>query len=263
MISILSSTAFDKYQWKPDTKKDYPRFNHLALSGYPLLPDVMDMRPHLSAVEDQGDLGSCTGNALVGAMEYLENKSLGFENDHPNFVNLSRLFVYFNERMMEGTINKDDGALICDGVMTLSQYGVCSELIWPYTISQYKLKPPDPAYTEALTRRITVFSKVDQTNEALRRTLAAGNPIVVGITLYDSFESDAVAADGKVPMPNTRTEKCLGGHAVLICGYDHINQVYIVRNSWGPDWGDKGYFYLPYDYVESADFASDFWVLNQ
>jgi C1A family cysteine protease len=249
-----------KYHWRPELPSKHKV--SAVHKKYGIAAEKVDLSNHMSAVPDQEDLGSCTGNAIVGALEYLENKANGFTNTHASFVPLSRLYVYYNEREIEGTVNEDSGALISDGMKSLTKWGVCKEEIWPYIVSNFKTSPPTTAYADGANRKIQTYSRVPQTVEALTGTLAAGYPIVFGATIYDSFESDEVAGDGLVPMPDVETENCLGGHCILICGYDSTTKLFRVRNSWGNSWGDGGYCYFPYDYILDPELASDFYSIN-
>jgi C1A family cysteine protease len=241
-----------KYTWKPDLP-DHRDFAYAPLSL--TLPPKADLRPFCSPVEDQGQLGSCTGNALVGAMEVLENI------EKTAFVDLSRLFVYYNERAMEGTIKQDAGAQIRDGVKTLAQKGVCTEPLWPYNIAKFKNKPPAKCFVDGLTRKVAVYSRLNTTDD-MRNCLAAGFPFVFGFSVYDSFESATVAKIGIVNLP-AKGEKLLGGHAVLAVGYDDSTQRFIVRNSWGPGWGQAGYFTIPYAYLANRSLSDDFWTIRK
>jgi C1A family cysteine protease len=245
-------TTKRRYNWKPDLP-DHRDFVYQLASI--TLPSKVDLRPLCSPVEDQGNLGSCTGNALVGAMEVLENI------EKASFVDLSRLFVYYNERAMEGTIRQDAGAVIRDGVKTLVKSGVCTEKLWPYNIAKFKNKPTKPCFTDGLTRTVSMYSRLNTTTD-MRNCLAAGFPFVFGFSVYDSFESDAVAKTGVVPMPG-KSEQLLGGHAVLAVGYDDTTQHFIVRNSWGAGWGDKGYFTIPYAYLAGRNLSDDFWTIRK
>jgi len=219
------------------------------------LPAAVDLRPGCSPVEDQGALGSCTGNAIVGALEFLELK------DKLPYTDLSRLFVYYNERVMEHTVQSDAGAQIRDGVKSVSKQGVCSEAKWPYIISKFAVKPPAACYTEALKHRIVEYHRLTTVDE-MRACLAEGYPFVFGFTVYESFESQAVAKTGTVPMPR-KSERVLGGHAVLGVGYNDKQKRFIVRNSWGTGWGKQGYFTIPYAYLSNPDLSSDFWVVHR
>lgn len=254
------------FHWKRDYHHADDQYVHnhesFTLTSQ-VLPPVVDLRKYCSPVFDQGQIGSCTGNALVGALEYLENKDKDFEV-HNQFVSLSRLFVYYNERMMEGDINQDGGAQISTGIKVLSSIGAASEMVWPYQVWKFKTKPVKKAYDDALTRKITAFARVSRNNgmDDIKKVLASGYPIVFGFTVYDSFMSPQVAKTGVLSMPKAK-EGCEGGHAVLMVGYNDQNQTVLVRNSWGPDWGQNGYFTMPYQYVVDRNLASDFWTITK
>jgi C1A family cysteine protease len=218
------------------------------------LPASVDLRPNCSAVEDQGQLGSCTANALVGTLEFLERK------DGVSFTDLSRLFVYYNERVIEHTVASDAGAMLRDGIKTLAKQGVCAEKNWPYTISKFKNKPSKACFTEAGTHVITSYERL-QTLDDMRACLAAGYPFVFGFTVYASFEASTVAKTGVVPMP-AAGEAVLGGHAVVAVGYKDSTKRFIARNSWGAGWGQKGYFTIPYAYLTNPQLASDMWTIR-
>lgn len=253
----------EKYNWIPDTYSltDVYVQDHPAFTLSPTIPDKVDLRDHCSPVENQGSIGSCTGNALVGALEYLENKDKDFEKGD-QFVNLSRLFVYYDERMVEGTVDKDAGAMIADGIKTLSEYGVCTETIWPYDEGKFKVKPSDAAYADALTRKITAYARVNQDIDSIKKTLASGYPIVFGFTVYDAFESESMAEFGDLSLPRAN-ERLIGGHAVLCVGYNDHKKRVIVRNSWGSDWGQDGYFTMPFGYISNPSLARDFWTITK
>jgi C1A family cysteine protease len=243
------------YGWVPD-KPDHRDYHYSAIRRVSKrLPKSVDLRGQMSPVEDQGQLGSCTGNALVGALEFLELRA------GTAFEDLSRLFVYYNERAMEDTIESDAGAAIRDGVKTLVTFGVCSEKKWPYVISQFTRKPSKACYTQAKKHRISSYQRLDTTDD-MRACLAEGFPFVFGFTVYEAFESAAVAKTGVLNMPK-KTEKDLGGHAVLAVGYDDHAKRFLVRNSWGADWGQQGYFTIPYAYLADRNLSDDFWTIRQ
>jgi C1A family cysteine protease len=219
------------------------------------LPASVDLRTYASPIDDQGNLGSCTGNALAGAIDLMDKKT---ENKN---LRVSRLFIYYQERAIEGDITQDAGARISDGVNACSQTGACLESIWPYTISQFAVKPSQAAYNDAVHRKITSASKCADIT-AIKTALANGTPVVGGFMVYASFESAAVARTGIMPFPDVAREQCLGGHAVCFVGYNDAKSWFIVRNSWGTSWGDKGYFYMPYQVVTTPNMASDFWAIT-
>jgi len=200
-------------------------------------------------------LGSCTANAIAGAVQFdLMKQQL------PVFAP-SRLFIYFNERVMEHSVASDSGARIRDGIKAVSKQGVCSETVWPYDVARFAEKPPVAAYQEALGQRALQYQTVLRRITQMKGCLAAGFPFVFGFTVYTAFESKAVERTGVVDLPHGG-EKLLGGHAVLAVGYDDATQRFIVRNSWGEKWGQSGYFTMPYAYLLSADLASDFWTIR-
>ena len=162
---------------------------------------------------------------------------------------------------MENTLSSDAGAVIRDGFKSISKQGVCAETTWPYDVAKFAAKPPVAAYKEGLNHQAASYARVQQTLGQMKGCLADGYPFVFGFTVYDRFESDAVAKTGKVPLPS-HGENVLGGHAVMAVGYDDSKQTFIVKNSWGTGWGDKGYFYMPYSYLTDADLSTDFWTVR-
>lgn len=243
------------YGWVPDRPDQRDKL-YAAIAAPPKkLPSVVDLRSSCSPVENQGQLGSCTANALAGNLEFLEIKSGQAATD------LSRLFIYYNERSLEGTIASDAGALIRDGIKTLAKQGACTEKKWPYVISRFKQKPSAACYTEGLKHQITSYHRILSLTE-MKQCLAEGYPFVFGFTVYDAFESAAVAKSGILNLPNLKKEKVVGGHAVLAVGYNESQQRFTIRNSWGADWGMDGYFTMPYAYLSNNNLADDFWTIR-
>jgi len=251
-----------RYGWRPDLP-DFRDFKFLQRLGPTTkLPAAVDLTKHMPGIYDQGDTGSCTGNAIAAAIEFCLRKQRLSE-----YVP-SRLFIYYNERLLEGTTSEDAGAEIRDGIKSVAAQGVCSEspqptgvATWPFNINLLKVKPPPECYASALKNIVKTYSRVDQTLAGLRGCLAAGLPFVFGFTVYDAFESQAVASSGALNLP-TAHESVVGGHAVLAVGYDDSTRRFIVRNSWGRGWGQHGYFTMPYDYVLNPDLADDFWHID-
>jgi C1A family cysteine protease len=254
------TTIPNYYGWAPDLP-DYRDYLYSAVRAVPpVLPPHADLRATCSKIEDQKDLGSCTANALAGAVEYLERKYLK-ENEKLKFVDASRLFIYYNERVIEHSIRSDSGAQIRDGIKTLAKQGVCAENTWPYVVSRFAVKPGASCYKEASDRQITSYHRI-LTLDEMRACLAEGYPFVFGFTVYESFESQTVAKTGVVSLPQPG-ERTVGGHAVLAVGYDDADKRFIVRNSWGPKWGMKGYFTMPYAYVSDRNLSDDFWTIRK
>lgn len=214
-------------------------------------PVMVDLRKYCPPIMDQGTLGSCTAHAITSLVNVLETKNGN------QFTPLSRLFVYYKEREAEGTVMQDSGASLRDGMKVVVGIGVPPETDFPYDISQFTQPPRPLCYADALQHRINMYERVPDFLGVIH-SLYEGVPVVAGISVFSSFESEQVAQTGMVPIPST-DEQYLGGHAILLVGYDLKNRVIIARNSWGEQWGDKGYFYLPFEYFASPDLVTDMW----
>jgi C1A family cysteine protease len=245
-----------RYGWVPQLPD--LRDAQLQIAPISSLPSAVDLRsePHMPSVYDQGQLGSCTGNAIAAAVDYDNHKLDG------EFLSPSRLWIYYQERVIEGTVSSDSGGQIRDGMKSVAQLGVCPESDWVYDISKFADTPPQQDYTDALKDRVLVYQAVTQDLFGLKSVLATGFPVVFGFTVYQAFESQEVATTGIVPMPSP-SDAVVGGHAVVVVGYNDAVDRFIVRNSWGTGWGEAGYFEMPYLYVTSPSLASDFWVAQQ
>ena len=212
-----------------------------------------DLRPVDSPILDQGKEGSCTGHALTGNCQFLELK-----HKIP-FVALSRQFVYYNERALEGTVKSDSGAQLRNGIKALKKFGICTEALWGYDPCDMFTKPSDAAYADALNRRIAVYAKLASLDE-MKACLFAGYPFVGGFPVFESMETDDCMRTGYIPIPQDG-EKVLGGHAIMIVGYTADGYL-IMRNSWGTAVGDKGYFYMPFFFVEQ-NLMVDCWTVRK
>jgi len=243
--------SMHKYGWRPDLP-DVRDLKYESVTAK-LLPQKTSLRRYCSPIEDQGQLGSCTGNALVGCLELLERM------DGKPQIDLSRLFCYYNARLLEGTTQEDSGATIRDVVKGAVKYGVCAEQIWRYDIAQFALRPSKETYSQAKRNLITEYRRVTGLT-AMKTAIASGYALIIGISIYDSFESQEVARTGIVPMPGVE-ETLLGGHAVAVIGYNDATKRFECRNSWGTGWGDAGYFTIPYAYLTNDDLAADCWCI--
>lgn len=212
----------------------------------------VDLRQFCSHVEDQRTLGSCGPNAVVGGLELLEIER------GDKFVDLSRLFVYYNARAAMQETDQDNGSYIRDVMNSLSTFGTCSELEWPYDTSAAFTRPSWKSYRDAYAHRINKFYKIftigDDRIAEIESALRARCPVVFGTNVFESFYH----CTGTVVMPGGNL---LGGHALLIVGFDSDSKFFIVRNSWGTSWGDVGYCYMPYEYLDAAN-SDDFWAMT-
>lgn len=243
-----------KFGWKRDLP-DHRDIKFKVSAPRPL-PPIVDLRSEMPPVYNQGTLGSCTANALGAAFQFEEIKK-----KRPDFIP-SRLFIYYNEREVEGTINVDSGAMIRTGIKTMVKEGVCPEDNWKYDIRKFKLKPPAPCYKIALDNQVLEYQRISpHTIYGVKECLADGYPVVFGFMIYSSMMTQKVAKTGYVPIPK-RNDKPMGGHAVMAVGYDDSKECLIVRNSWGSQWGINGYFYLPYWYVTTLNASADYWTIR-
>lgn len=220
------------------------------------LPARVDLRPWGPVIYDQLDVGSCTANGIARAMQLAQIKQ------KRKVFRPSRLFIYYNERVMEGTVESDGGAEIRDGIKSVNRLGVCPETTWPYDPARFAVRPPAEAYREAKLEQAVRYQRVPQRASQIRAVIAGKTPVVFGFTVYESFESDQVAETGVVRMPGHR-ESARGGHCMVAVGYDDASRRFICANSWGEGWGDKGYCTLPYEYLTDQDLADDFWAITQ
>jgi hypothetical protein len=211
----------------------------------------VDLRKWCSPIEDQLHLGSCVGQAIVGAFELMTNKL------HPEkFKDLSRLFVYYNARLLEGYVEEDVGTYVRDGIKAVHKWGICIEEKWPYLIKKFADAPNVESYIDARSRLIDSYYRINSIDDMIA-LLDMEIPIVTGIQVFGDF--DRLGSDAVLPLPSDK-DYILGGHAVTIVGYDNDRKYFICRNSFGEDWGDQGYFYMPYDYTEM--YAMDTWKFD-
>jgi C1A family cysteine protease len=202
-------------------KKERVATNHVHHFGVEQLPTSVDLRSNCPPVYDQGQLGSCTANSLSGCYQFLDKSYLP-----------SRLFLYYNERALDGDISQDAGSTISQGIKALETIGVCDEQSWPYIEDKFTIKPSQNCYSEAKLHEVIKAIPVGQTLEAMKQCLASGFPIALGIEVYSELESQEVATTGMCPMPGPDSQ-LLGGHAIMCVGYSDETQMWTMRNSWG------------------------------
>jgi C1A family cysteine protease len=224
------------------------------------LPPKVDLRPHMTQVEDQKRLSSCTANAVAGAYEYLAKKYLA-----KKAFDVSRLFIYYNARLRSGKEIKDSGSHIQYAVDSLMKIGACREETWPYDQTKVNTKPHEKSFEAAADFKIEKTKFVPVRLDDWKRCLAEGYPIVFGIALFPSFDT-CNKNKGVVPMPSpTEASRSAHGlHAMLCVGYSDVDKLFIVRNSWGDKWGDGGYCYMPYEYLINPKFnMGDCWIFGR
>lgn len=229
-------------------------------------PAAKDLRAWCSPIEDQGSLSSCTANAGVGLMEYYQRRAFG------KYFDGSRLFLYKATRNLEGWTG-DTGAYLRSTMKAMVLFGIPPERYWPYQIGQFDVEPTAFCYSFGQSFKTIKYYRIDPPGtstskvlSAIRRNLAAGLALMFGFTVYSSIPPVGTGS-GDIPFPGP-AERVLGGHAIVAVGYDDKKQIgkekgaLLIRNSWGTEWGEQGYGWLPYAYVESG-LAVDFWSLVQ
>lgn len=214
----------------------------------------VDLRRFCSPVEDQGKLGSCNACAIVGALEFLIIKS-----GKPK-VDLSPLFVYFNGRHLSGTENRDAGLLCHHATASIMAYGACEEKLWPYKVDKFAVMPPRPCYEEARKFDAVQYGRLGS-SEAAKVSLSEGVPVVFGFDIPRGYY-DAAETTGLMPDLGAFDNQPQAGHAMLIVGYDDTEKTWLARNSWGEDYGDKGYCRIPYGLADKYVWNDELWAIG-
>lgn len=243
--------------YRPGQKSEDAKIHELARFSREELPPKVDLRKYMTAVEEQVG-NSCVANAFVGAYEYLAKRNLGESDD------VSRLFVYYNARSLDGSETEDAGTQMQLAIKALTEYGACSEEIWPNDKNRIFEEPDENAYEHAANFTIEEAEFIETDLDLWRHTLAEGYPIAFALNTFESFD-DATKNRGRVPIPkkSDNVRNTHGWHAMLCVGYCDKDRMFIVRNSWGSEWGDQGYCYIPYEYVIHPDYnGHDSWIIK-
>jgi C1A family cysteine protease len=258
------------YGWHPDLPDHRDRIYNLEeriLKSVELDP-VFSLRGEMPEVYDQGQLGSCTANGVGAVLEH------GQMVQGQGAVTPSRLFIYYGERVIEGTVPTDAGAQVRDGIKVVASEGAPpEEPDWPYDISQFAQKPSPKAYEDAKNHVAIEYLRIEPGagGDPIRTALAAKAPVVFGFSVPSRFESpEWTAASEVLPLPEP-TEQAIGGHCVVAIGWDFSRtrfpgvDAFEIRNSWGPGWGDRGHFWMDARWLTepSRSLSSDFWVIRR
>jgi C1A family cysteine protease len=256
------------YGWRPDLPDHRDRIFNLERKVYRSveLPPVCSLRGQMPEVYDQGQLGSCTGNGVAAVLEHTESKQ------GQGSVTPSRLFIYYGERVIEGTVAQDSGAQIRDGIKVVASEGAPPESDWPYDIAKFAEKPSAAACEAAKQHEAIQYLRIlpGTAGAPIRSPIQEGLPVVFGFTVPARFESATWAPASEYLSLPAAGEENIGGHCVVVVGWDFslkkfpVN-VFEIRNSWGPGWGDNGYFWMDARWLEepSRGLSSDFWVIDK
>ncbi len=249
-----------RFGWVKDPVSEEHKFGSIRygfLKTERFSPQVDNVKRHslfeqhglVPGVYHQADLGSCTSNALLAAFLVQMAKNKQSQQD------LSRLFLYYEQRVRDGTVGRDCGSSLYSGVEVLKNLGVCADNDWQYIPPKFREKPPQKAYHEALRRMVVDAGPVVQDVRNIKQCLIDGNPVVFGFMVFANFSGP------DVPDPSGRK---MGGHAAMIFGFDDnkMGGCFMARNSWGDKWGDRGNFYIKYSYLMNRDLAGDFWTIR-
>ena len=257
-LPIRKASRFGGYGWSPDIPdaRDKPYIPSPDL----VATNEVDLRSDCPTVYTQGQINSCSANAVAGAIAYNLRKQ-----QNKRFLP-SRLFIYYTARAIiyETNVLSDSHASLRDCIKAVVQLGAPPEKVWPYDANRVTKRPDRDAFEKARELTIASYFRVEQNLAHMRLCLAAGYPFCFGITIYESFKNVQNKGENKgfVSMPDG-SERAVGAHAGLAVGYDNSKTIFIARNSWGAKWGDRGYYYIPYDYLLNQNLASDFWMIGQ
>lgn len=252
------------YNWKRQEldPRDYQFEDAVGIFAETSLPSKYSLRNDMPPVLDQGRLGSCVSNATANALQFCLKK------EHEMEFAPSRLYMYYYTRLIEGNVGEDTGCVIRDAMKELRTYGGCHESLWPYDISKFTTRPSNKCTREGRTHLEGFkYLSVRQNEKSIKTALVNGFPVIIGVEVYESFESPEAMKTGDLPMPDADSEQLLGGHCMNIISYDDETRRFGLQNSWGtgtPDHpvGDKGYFTIPYEYVLNKELAGDFWMVS-
>lgn len=254
-MAKLKKHVIKWYGYRRDQKD--PRDHIFTFDPLSSLPLTIDLRNDTPKIMNQGQLGSCVTHGCSVALRYLLKK-----NGKPDHA-YSRLQLYYDGRDLEGTVSEDSGLEIRDAIKCIAKKGVGHETLWPYVISKFKRKPSAAVYTDALKYQSLAYQRVTVSTSAVQAAVASCFPVIIGLTLFESFESELAATTGIIPMPDIHNEQMIGGHCMAVVGYGQQPGHFTVQNSWGAGWGDKGFCYMPYDLIGSSKFGSDYWIITK
>lgn len=236
----LKLGKFSLKQSKPDDR------DHVYKQANTDIRPMVDLREYASPVQDQLDLNSCVSVAVTDSYELSVNRLYPKTS-----TDLSKLFVYYNARLLDGLIGQDDGATIRSSLKAAAHFGICSEDLWPYNYANLDTKPTPICYRDGSYRVVPKYERLYDL-QALLSAVNENYPVIIGLSIYTEFVN-MNKTDYTLPIPDYKSEK-LGPHAMSIVGYDLDKSMLIAKNSFGKNWGLDGYCQIPFQYVQSNVF---------
>lgn len=235
------------------------------------LPASHSLESHIPDVYDQGKIGACVAHTMAQALRVVLNHTHSQRYlssvRSSGLFNPSRLYIYFNARKELGEdTSKDAGSTNYGGIMALKDYKAPEESLWPYETKLVTQRPSHDAYVKAALRTVFEYSEVDGTLHSLKDSINHGKPVTAGVIITPSFvKSGLNGGSGNVPLPDLEREEVLGGHSILLVGYDDASRTFTFVNHWGTKWGKNGFGTLPYDFITNGELclSGDFYAIEK
>lgn len=232
------------------------------------LPAKADLAEHSPEILSQGNLGACVAHAVVEGWQISRRVHNWKKGRLSYFTGLnvfrpSRLYIYWNAKIIEGTSPRSDSGCTVHGALKgVDAQNLCPEDLWEYRMQNFGVQPPATCYSDASARSKSPYTKVFQSLETIKESIAGGNPVIFGAVIFNSCYSRRVAHTGVIPLPDLAADQVSGGHCMLLVGYDDTTRLFKLQNSWGRIWGESGFGYIPYDYVLNRELCGDFWAFQ-
>lgn len=244
-LKRLTENGFvvDGTVYRLDVQHDEVRFDE-TYQPTAVSEKSVDLRDHFTKVKDQGQVGACTVFAVAAIYEYILKRNGQGDAD------LSESFVYYNVRHADGKELDDTGSSFQDVIRSIGEQGICTEPLHPFSLPLSR-EPSPEAYQDAKKRRITKALNVNVREEDIKSAIQEGYPVAVSLKIFDSFNSTRGFVER--PTADETAAADYGYHAMVVVGYTDDTRHFVVRNSWGERFGDKGYCYIPYSYICDPD----------
>jgi hypothetical protein len=256
----LNKTERYKMGWKFDNIENIGDNDNLGSSNneekidelkYDIYNKYKDYFPEIA---DQGNIESCVPTCISTVYYYLTMK----QSNYLNF-RISRLYLYYQFRKLYDDVKLDEGSTIRDCINILHKDGIVPEFLYPYIETKVFNNPSE--FLEKYSRFCKCLGFENISRKVIRQNLLLDNPVLCGIKLFESIYKDEVKNTGIINY-SEEYDKILGGHCIILVGFDNNKKYYKFINSWGPTWGDKGFGYLPYEYIKNIRLSNEFYIIK-